>query len=163
MKRIVLCCFIISISILNGLENKSTEKTEFKNGLGIAFSSMSGSGITYHRFLDDKLKVKFTNFMSLEKDGDKQQLRVIIGNEWDRYFYYSEITNTFFFAGMALDYDENKNEIDRTFRIGAGVGADIKLTNRIKLSFDLGYRYKTNLKKKAELGLGVGFGIRAMY
>ncbi|MEA1972705.1 MAG: hypothetical protein U9N34_05365 [Candidatus Cloacimonadota bacterium] len=170
MKKCLTIMFVLIISISLFGENKTRLKYQdyikFKNGLGLSYSNMTGSGISYYRQFGEKFQIKTTNLFYYSKKDDYTRTIVFIGSEVNNFFYSSDYFRSYFLTGFAysIDEDTKEDEFDRKIHFGIGLGLEIFSTEHIRLNIDIGYDYDKSIEYNNEkLGLGVGVAARFVY
>lgn len=144
---------------------KYDEYAKFKNGLGLCYSNMTGSGITYYRTLNKDFQFKSTNFLYYKRNDEKTDSMIFLGAEVDRFFFKSDYFRSYFLGGVAYSMEEDSSaddSIDRKWHFGTGIGLEVFSSEHFRINLDLGYQYYHNYTKDKE-ALGFGFGIGSRF
>lgn len=146
MKKIILVGVILFsiIGFSNGQnDSKSMDTVNFKHSLGIGAGFTTGLGMSY-RFAINKFKIQ-TTFAPIKDDYSTD---IHLGITAIFRLIESEYTNFYLYQGNYFHYDKlnndnysysSRDEVEKTWNHGIGVGIEFVIVKRIGLNLMAGY------------------------
>jgi len=167
---------LIAVMLLVGLfpeygytQYSETKNTEFaKQQIGLAYSTLGGSGFYYLLSPNLKDNVKITAIFVYDNDGNDSEFSFFsLGTEYQRDLYQSRKTRAYALTGLSFDNDISSGllfeEQTSVFNIGTGLGVDFgQITRGIAFNFHITYQFSRRFGDdyhKTRVGLGGGLGI----
>ena len=163
-----------------------------KHQIGLGYSSVSGSGITYQLETDpdNVFEFSFFAYYVAEEPPDRKEIFVNGGMEYQRNLYKDRYNRFFGYAGSSVwdlderDYEEYiKNDVvyrdktvktNRVFITGLGVGYERRFEIRMAVEISAGYQFQASRNRnfgymisRGEEGLAsgpsIGFSIKYIF
>lgn len=167
MNRLLILLLVIILFPLHTFAQES--EVEKKNiQLGLALSTMGGSGIYYLAKPTLHDHFKFTGIFIYDTENENKDSYFSLGAEYQRNLFVNQVNRSYSIVGFSFDnsisgetfFDESNS--DRIFNAGVGMGIDFGNPDKgIILNLHITYQYTSEFGENEfnRLGLGGGFGI----
>jgi hypothetical protein len=192
MQRIVLVLFFILIINFNV---KSQSRIYPKHQFGLGYSTITSGILSYQIELNPSTALKFGGFAYYTSDNPSEDLQLYgaVGAEYQFNFFKTETDRIYALTGLSFwylnkkTYSEQKindvviitrtNNKKKILNFGIGAGYELRLIQRVAISFDLGFQLQYKLDGNGNfdniidrvgidvynLGPALGIGIRYIF
>lgn len=180
--------FIVFLAIISSNLNLIAKEQQ----VGVNFSSISGSGLSYHTQINKDIEITATGFLYYTGDGVSKDIdkAYLFGSELQYNLSESKDNRLFLFLGSSFWYLEKEMprsikindklinytvlDINRIWNLGLGIGYEIPIMDIAKFNLGIGLQYQTSSNGGASryidrspngtsfLGIGGTLGLRVV-